>query len=285
VLPPPLSAAIRDGLLANDLVGFHTERWARNFRRSAGDALGDTLVTAHPISVDPREFTELAASAPVLERERALLAGRPEKLVLRVDRTDPSKNVVRGFLAFERYLELHPESLGRVGMLALLDPSRQDIPEYAAYVAEIDREVTRINARFARDGRAPIDLRVEDDFAASVAAYKQYDVLLVNAVFDGLNLVAKEAPLVNARDGVLVLSRNAGVHEELGEWAVSIDPLDVDGQAAAIDEALTLPAAERRRRLVGIRGWVESHDLEHWIGAILADLDRAAARRAAAARG
>ncbi len=285
VLPRRLRLAVHDGLLANDVVGFHTERWARNFRRSARDLLGEealerTLVTARPISVDVEEFRELAQSEAVLKRERELVARRPERLGVRVDRTDPSQNVVRGFLAFELYLEAHPEAHGRVGMLALLDPSRQEIPEYAAYLAAIEEAVRRVNGRFARDGWTPVDLRVEDDFPASLAAYKQYDVLLVNAVFDGLNLVAKEAPLVNERDGVLVLSENAGAYEELAEWALAVSPFDVAGQAEAIHGALSLDPAERAARLEGTRSHVGRNDLAAWLEAQLADVDGIAARTA-----
>jgi trehalose 6-phosphate synthase len=284
VLPEPVRAAIHAGLVANDLVAFHTERWAAAFRESARetlgpDALARTSVVAHPISVDPGEFEDLAAEPAVREAEQRLEERRPEKVVLRVDRTDPSKNVVRGVLAFERLLETTPEAVGRVVMRALLDPSRQSIPEYVTYLAEIEREIARVNARFGRDGWLPIDLHVEDDFAASVAAYKQFDVLLVNSVYDGLNLVAKEAPLVNERNGVVVLSRNAGAFEELGDWVVPVDPLDVDGQGEALRLALGLDEDERRRRLEAIRGWVREHDLERWVDALLADFDAAAVRR------
>ena len=134
----------------------------------------------------------------------------PERLVLRVDRTDPSKNVVRGFHAFARFLARHPEWHGRVQMLALLDPSRQEIPDYAEYVGAIHRAAREVNDQFSDPGWTPIDLRVSDNFAQAIAAYKQYDVLLVNAIVDGMNLIAKEAPLVNERAGVLVLSENAG---------------------------------------------------------------------------
>src|SRR5207248_2772209 len=163
-------------------------------------------VTAAPISVDPAEFDELSRSQTVAAAGRALAAGRPEKVILRVDRTDPSKNVVRGFRAYELYLEAHPEMHRRVVMLALLDPSRQEIPEYAEYIAAIQREARRVNDRFQQGGWTPIDLRIDDDFLQAVAAYKDYDALLVNAIFDGLNLIAKEAPLVNERNGVLILS-------------------------------------------------------------------------------
>jgi trehalose 6-phosphate synthase len=213
----------------------------------------------------------------VVAAEREIVARRPEKLVLRVDRTDPSKNVVRGFRAFELYLDAHPEMHRRVQMLALLDPSRQDIPEYAEYLGAIQREARRVNERFQQNGWSPIELDIEDDFPHSVAAYKQYDVLLVNAIFDGLNLVAKEAPLVNGRDGVLILSENAGAHEELGPWALTVNPFDVAGQAAAIHEALQMPEAERRDRIEAIREHVREHDLTAWIEAQLDDLDRLAA--------
>src|SRR5262249_27444443 len=170
------------------------------------------------ISVDATEFDDLAQSEEVLEAERDLLGRRPEQLILRVDRTDPSKNIVRGFRAFELYLEAHVEAHSKVGLLALLDPSRQDIPEYSEYLAAIQREARRVNDRFQQNGWTPIEIVIEDNLPAAVAAYKQFDVLFVNAIFDGLNLVSKEAPLVNTRDGVVVLSEHTGSFEELGGW-------------------------------------------------------------------
>jgi len=279
VLPHNERRDVFAGLLANDIVGFHTERWRRNFLRGCIDALGaevdgnrvshdgrTTLVTAHPIGIDTAEFDELADDEQVLARESEIIESRPERLVLRVDRTDPSKNVVRGLRAFGLMLERHPELRDRVRMLALLDPSRQDIPEYVDYVAAVERE-----ARALGD---TVDLRIGDDFARSVAAYKQFDVLLVNAVFDGLNLVSKEAPYVNTRDGVLVLSENVGSHDELGEWALSVNPFDVSAQADALFEALTMDVTERRRRLQALRAHVREHDVAEWGAAQLADLDR-----------
>jgi trehalose 6-phosphate synthase len=185
---------------------------------------------------------------------------------------------VRGFRAFELYLDAHPEMHRRVSMLALLDPSRQDIPEYAEYVGAIQRAARAVNDRFQQEGWRPLELRIEDDFPGSVAAYKQFDVLLVNAIFDGMNLIAKEAPLVNARDGVLILSENTGAHEELEPWALTVNPFDVAGQAEAIDEAVRMGAEERRRRIQGIREHVRRHDVAAWIDEQLRDLDEARAR-------
>jgi trehalose 6-phosphate synthase len=295
VLPEPIRHAIHDGLLANDVIGFHAHRWRRNFLRSSRDLLaadcdfedsicsyrdGRTFVAARPISVDPAEFEHLADSDEVRRFEAELESHRPEVLVLRVDRTDPSKNVVRGFRAFEVLLDTHPELRGRVGMLALLDPSRQDIPEYAEYLGAIQRAARAVNDRFQQEGWAPIDLRIEDNFPLSVAAYKQYDVLLVNAIYDGLNLVAKEAPLVNERDGVLILSENAGAHEELGAWALSVNPFDVEAQAKAMEQAIEMTREERRARIESIRDHVRTHDVASWLETQLEDLDRWSARAA-----
>jgi trehalose 6-phosphate synthase len=287
-LPPELRVAVHEGLLANDVVGFHTERWRQAFLLSAERLLGarvdreagtvehhgrTTRVVAHPISVDPGEFARLSDDPAVLEREAVLAARRPEQLILRVDRTDPSKNIVRGFDAFALLLECHPELHGRVGMAAMLAPSRQQIPEYAEYLGAVESAARAVNDRFGRDGWQPVQLDLADDFLRSVAGYKQFDVLFANPVFDGLNLVAKEAFLVNERDGVLVLSENAGAHEELGEWALTVNPLDVSRQADALYEALTLEAGERRRRADAIREHVRTHDIREWVDRQLADLD------------
>jgi trehalose 6-phosphate synthase len=291
VLPDAERRAVHDGLLANDLVGFHTRRWRRNFLASVADVLGTTSdregrvlhrgrttnVTSRPISVDCDEFDALAASPDVVEAEARIHRTRPERLVLRVDRTDPSKNIVRGFTAFGLLLDRHPEWRGKVSMLALLDPSRLDVPEYEAYRFAIEREAAAVNARHSSAGYEPIDVHIADDFPLTVAGYKQYDVLLVNAVFDGLNLVAKEGPLVNDRAGVLVLSENVGAHEELGEWALTVNPFDVLGQAEALHAALSMGRSERMRRARALSAQVRANDVGHWIDALLDDLARVSA--------
>jgi trehalose 6-phosphate synthase len=288
VLPEEIRRSVHEGVLANDAVGFHTARWRGNFLYSCADILGaevdfargevhvdDRIVRANarPISVDPVEFEELAGSPAVLSEEETIIENRRDFLVLRVDRTDPSKNVVRGLRAYELFLEAHPELHGRVQMLALLDPSRQDIPEYSEYMAAIQRAARTVNDRFQAEDWVPLDLQIADNFVQAVAAYKQYDVLLVNAIFDGMNLVAKEAPLINEREGVLILSENTGAHEELGEWALTVNPFDVAGQARAIYDALVMPEGERRRRISEIRRTVREHDITRWIADQLADLE------------
>jgi trehalose 6-phosphate synthase len=278
VLPPTIVRAIHEGLLANDVVGFHTDRWRQAFLSACADLGLDhsrALVTAHPISIDPAEFEAIAQSEGVRERERNLLSSRPERLILRVDRTDPSKNVVRGLEAFALLLERRPDLRGAVGMVALLDPSRQEIPEYVEERERIEATAADLEARFP----GALRLHIADDFAQSVAAYKQFDVLLVNAVMDGLNLVAKEAPIVNERDGVVLLSVNAGAYEELHEWVLPVEPLDVERQADALEDALALPSERRQAWVRSIRDHVRRHDLAAWIAAQLADLDRASTMR------
>ncbi len=294
VLPDEITFAIHDGLLANDVVGFHTTRWRSNFIQSARSMAGakrisgeaavsyagtKTCLGARAISIDPEELAVLAADPRVEEHERRIVETRPEFLVVRVDRTDPSKNIVRGFRAFELFLELHPELHRRVSMLSCLDPSRLDIAEYEDYLEAIQCEALRVNERFCQPGWTPIDLQVEDDIHQAIAAYKQYDAFFVNSIYDGLNLVAKEAPLVNERDGVLILSENTGAHEELGPFSLTIDPFDIRAQADAIYEALTMPADVRRRWIEDIRSWAREHDLAWWINGLLHDLDSCRANR------
>ena len=284
VLPEAIVRAVHDGLLANDTVGFHTPRWRDAFVASSeaylgAGAAGRTVLTAEPISLDAAAFEELGASPEVRRREPELIPRRPERLVLRVDRTDPAKNAVRGFEAFARLLERRPDLHGRVAMLALLHPSRLSIPEYRRYQERLESAAAAVNAVHGTAEWQPIVLDLRDDFLLSVAAYRSYDVLLVNSVLDGLNLVAKEAPLVNARAGVLVLSQGTGAYEELAEWVVPCDPLDVDGQAAALEQALEVPLETRRRWLHGIRAHVRANDLDAWAGAQLEALDRAVTMR------
>ncbi|MCA1687643.1 MAG: trehalose-6-phosphate synthase, partial [Actinobacteria bacterium] len=255
VLPKYIREGVLESLLSADVVAFHTRHYARDFAETAAQVLGarydteeaiiyhegrEVWVKAYPISIDPTEFEELARSEAVLEQER-FVEGLPGKLLLRVDRMDLSKNVVRGFQAYGRMLERHPEMVGEVTFLAQLQPSRGDVPEYARYAEVVQETAEEVNEKHGTASWKPIELSMQDNFPLSVAAYKNYDALLVNAVRDGMNLVAKEAAIVNERDGVLVLSENAGAHEQLKENALTVNPFDLDEQAGAIHEALTMP--------------------------------------------
>jgi trehalose 6-phosphate synthase len=291
VLPPPMRDALFRGLLGNDVVGFHTEGYARNFLLgcqellhlpvdlSAMEVVVDGRVVRarwYPISIDPETFEAMAESPEVLKQEEELAARRADFLLLRVDRTDPSKNIVRGFLAYDLLLQDHPELADRITFLALLQPSRQDVSEYATYVERIKATVAEVNDRHRSGKWQPIELHLEDNLDLAVAAYKQFDVLMVNAMFDGMNLVAKESIVVNRRGGVLALSENTGAHAELGAFAVTLHPFDLQQQADALYEALTMPAQERRDRRDACVKVVQQNDVAKWLQMQLADISRAA---------
>jgi trehalose 6-phosphate synthase len=224
------------------------------------------------VSIDPEELRRAATAQRVAVEEEKLLARRREHLLLRVDRLDLSKNIIRGFHAFDRFLDLHPEFKDRITFLALLQPSREDVEEYVVYRERVLRTVEQINTKHGNTDWMPIDLRIEDNFPQTLAAYRHYDALVVNAIFDGMNLVAKEGPVVNTRDGVLILSENTGASEELGAFAVSVNPFDIEAQAAAIHHALTMPAGERRTRAEALREVVECNSIEKWVQAQIDDV-------------
>jgi trehalose 6-phosphate synthase len=292
VLPKYVREGVLRSLLAADVVAFHTEGYARNFIRTVQEVLRveadeeegviwpeggpgegrEVRVRAYPISIDPEEFEELGQSDEVLKQEEEFIKKLPGKLLLRVDRMDLSKNIVRGFQAYGRMLERHPEMRGEVTFLARCQPSRGDIPEYARYAEVIQEVASEVNEKHGTDSWKPIQLSMKDDFSLSIAAYKNYDVLLVNAVRDGMNLIAKEAVVVNEKNGVLVLSENAGAHEELGEHAITVNPFDLDEQADALHEALTMPEDERARRAHRLRETIEANTIEEWVEAQLKDI-------------
>jgi trehalose 6-phosphate synthase len=228
----------------------------------------------YPISIDPSAFQARAQSEAVLEYEREIVDRRRDHLILRVDRTDPSKNIARGFQAYDILLSDHPELAERVTFLALLQPSRQDVAEYAAYLERIRDVVDDVNGRHGTERWQPIELHLEDNLDLAIAAYKQFDVLMVNAVFDGMNLVAKESIVVNQRNGVLALSENTGAHEELGAFAVTLYPFDLQQQADALFASLTMPAEERRDRREACVRVVERNDIGKWLRAQLFDVSR-----------
>lgn len=287
VLPKSMRDAIIDGVLANDLVGFQTNRDVRNFLMSCEELMGLRVdhrdgavlhrgrvvwVRAYPVSIDVAALGRLAATPGVAAEEARLATWRPKKLIVRVDRTDPAKNIVRGFLAYERMLISHPELAGNVEFWAFLQPSRQDVADYREYLQRIQSTAGRINSELKQPGWEPIRLELREDLRRAVAAYKSFDVLLVNPIYDGMNLVAKEGMLLNTMDGVLVLSENAGAHEQLGAQALSVNPFDVDATADALYRGLMMPVEERRARGEEIRRQVRSSDIFQWLRSQLDDI-------------
>jgi trehalose 6-phosphate synthase len=296
VLPQKIREELYCGLLSNDIIGFHTSSYRRNFLQCCRDLMEldvdfdagvvhfedrEVWVRNYPLPIDAKALFDVAASDGVAHQEQELLRRRRDHLILRVDRADLSKNVLRGFSAFDLFLEQHPEFRERITFIAQLMPSRTDVPEYAEYLERIEALVAVVNHRHGTPDWMPIQLKLRDDLEEAVAAYKHYDVLLVNAMFDGMNLVAKEGPMVNERDGVSILSENTGAHEELGEHALSVNPFDIQALADSIHAALTMEPAERARRLRGLKEIVTARDPGDWIDEQLDDIRAKAAQTAA----
>jgi trehalose 6-phosphate synthase len=296
VLPQKIREELYCGLLSNDIIGFHTSSYRRNFLQCCRDLMDldvdfdagvvhfedrEVWVRNYPLPIDAKALFDVASSDGVAHQEQELLRRRRDHLILRVDRADLSKNVLRGFSAFDLFLEQHPEFRERITFIAQLMPSRTDVPEYAEYLERIEALVAVVNHRHGTPDWMPIQLKLRDDLEEAVAAYKHYDVLLVNAMFDGMNLVAKEGPMVNERDGVSILSENTGAHEELGEHALSVNPFDIQALADSIHAALTMEPAERARRLRGLKEIVTARDPGDWIDEQLDDIRAKAAQTAA----
>ncbi|KND41062.1 MULTISPECIES: alpha,alpha-trehalose-phosphate synthase (UDP-forming) [Streptomyces] len=260
MLPDDIAAQVLDGILGADRAAFLTRRWADAFTACCHavlgpDAASGTRIGVHGLGADADFLRTRAHQADVDERIVTLREqigtapdGTPRRTIVRVDRTELSKNIVRGLHAYRQLLDDRPTWRERVVHVAFAYPSRQDLAVYRDYMAEVQRVADDINERYGTPDWTPVILHLKDDFARSLAAYRLADVALVNPIRDGMNLVAKEVPVISDEGCVLVLSREAGAYEELGDDAVVVNPYDVVGTAAALDEALNVPAAERAER-------------------------------------
>ncbi|MEU5094094.1 trehalose-6-phosphate synthase [Streptomyces sp. NPDC020996] len=253
MLPDDIRVQLLRGMLGADRLGFLTRRWADAFTACCADlpgGLGDTRIGVHGLGADADFLRARSRETDVEERMTALREeiGAGRRTIVRVDRTELSKNIVRGLLAYRQLLDDRPEWRERVVHVAFAYPSRQDLAVYRDYTAEVQRLSREINERYGTPGWTPVLLHVEDDFARSLAAYRLADVALVNPIRDGMNLVAKEVPVVSDAGCALVLSREAGAFAELGVDAITVNPYDVVETARALHEALTMPAEERAAR-------------------------------------
>jgi trehalose 6-phosphate synthase len=281
ILPKPIRDTLFFSLLQSDRIGFQTTKDAFNFvqtcrfylpgveSRGYRDRLyvdgREVFATAYPISIDVEQVRAI-----MKETETKLLKSQlinfvsDRKLILRVDRIEPSKNVLRGLQAYRTLLEDHPELQGEVQMLCLLVPSRMEVEEYQDYMEQIMAEAGMINALHSNSIWEPVRLIVGDNYPRAIAAMQMYSVLLVNPIRDGMNLVAKEGALVNQNDGVLVLSEQTGAFEEMGDHALAVSPFDIYGTAEAMHRGLTMPVEERHQRAEALRKVVEDADVRRW---------------------
>ncbi|MFG3498669.1 trehalose-6-phosphate synthase [Streptomyces sp. NPDC047928] len=281
MLPDDIAEELLRGMLGADRLGFLTHRWAEAFAACCARLVGGTGTTeigVHGLGADGDFLRARSREADVADRMALLrdqIGGTDRRTVIRVDRTELSKNIVRGLLAYRALLADHPEWRERVVHIAFAYPSRQDLEVYRAYTAEVSRLATEINAEYGTEGWTPVILHVKDDFARSLAAYRLADVALVNPIRDGMNLVAKEVPVVSDAGCALVLSREAGAYEELREDALVVNPYDVTGTAEALHQALTMPEAERAERTKRLAAAATALPPQRWF------LDQLEALRAA----
>lgn len=296
LLPQRMRDAILRSCCALDVIGFQTNRYRRAFLNTClaylpGARIGYNENTVeldghtvhaqvYPISIDVPNLLNMAETSPTVRDHRYRLRGRlGDQTIVRIDRVEPSKNIVRGFQAFELLLERHPEHRGRVKFLVFLVPSRLSVEEYGRYLEEIMVAVGWINTRYGTGEWQPIELIVGDDYERGVAAMQLYDVLLVNPIIDGMNLVAKEGATVNATGGVIVLSEGAGAAEQLSSAALMVSPSDIVGTADALHAALVMPLTERYRRAAQLKQIVADEDIAMWLYHQFVDLETLIKRR------
>ena len=281
LLPEFMRRRIHEDMCACDIVGLQTRADVQNFLHCCEVMLDgvsvdyDTCtvryrgrqvhVRTYPISIDSAGLLEFKDSSEVQRYVQRLRPVFGERSIVRVDRSEPSKNIIRGLRSWELLLERYPEFRRRVNFLQFLVPSRSELGVYQTYTDEIFELVESINDHFGDVDWQPIHVFYEDNYAQAIAAMTMYDVLLVNPVIDGMNLVSKEGPLVNKGDGVLVLSELAGSFEQLQNFALAVAPTDLEGTVRALHQALTMPEGERRAKADGLRRQVEECDIVQWL--------------------
>ena len=289
-LPRAIVESICEGMLANDSVSFQTEQSKRDFLLTCGTYLSGVSVDAareavqyrgrtirafaNPMSVDVSDLRRQSASPSVSHYRATLADSASPATIVRVDRLDPAKNILAGFQAFDMLLERHPEWVGRVRFLAFLVPSRDSISEYRQYRDEVFALIEDINRRHGSQHWRPISVFYEQDRPQALAGLSLYDVLIANSLADGMNLVAKEGPILNQRDGVVILSRGVGAYQELGKSALGVEARDVEGTAETLHTALTMAPEERRERARAMQQTIARHDINRWANVQLAAFER-----------
>lgn len=289
-LPNHMQIEILDSILTNDVLGFHIQRYTNNFFQTIKqilpnatvDEINDDIiynghichVRTYPISVDTKTLQIQAQNSKVIAKKTEVddIVGDC-KLIYRTDRADLSKNIIRGFQAYDIFLEKYPEWRKKVKFVATLMPSRQDIKIYREYTDNIKNIVNEINAKYETPDWQPIKYICRGDYDLVIALLKRYDVLMVNPILDGMNIVAKEGTVVNENNGVLVLSTGAGCYEELKDGAICINPFDLRQTAESLDMALLLDERTKSQMLTKNREVIESNDLNKWVSDQLKDIE------------
>jgi trehalose 6-phosphate synthase len=280
ILPEYMQEAIVQGLLSNDILGFHLKKYARNFLYTCEPYVervdydnskiwydGRVIsVNAYPISVDCKKLVENSKTSDVIQKEETIKKIKGDCfLIYRTDRADLSKNINRGFMAYELFLQKHPEFHGKVKFLSTGMPTRQQIKEYCDYRDENYGIIDEINERYSEDEWKPIEQVFKADYNLVTAAFKHYDCLLVNPIVDGMNIVAKEGPVVNENNGVLIMSNGAGSYEELKDYSIVVNAYDISQTADAKYRAVMMSQEERARLIQGLKKTVNERNVYIWM--------------------
>ena len=289
IIPDYMEEAIIKGLLSNDIVGFHIEKYVKNFLRTC-EKYADHVdlennivkyedrtiyVKNYPISVDDQGLVELSHSKEVSKKEEIIRKLKGDNFLLyRTDRADLSKNIIRGFKAYDLFLEKHPEYIGKIKFLSTGKPTRQQIKEYRDYKEEIDQVIHDINNKYSTNDWRPIEQIFKADYSLVAAAFKNYDCLMVNPICDGMNIVSKEGSVINENKGILILSEHAGSYEELKDYSLNVNPFDVTQTAEAIYKALSMKSKEREHRLKGLKKIVKERNIYNWVAEQFDDIEK-----------
>ena len=289
IIPDYMEESIITGILSNDIVGFHIEKYVKNFLRTCekyADHVdmennivrygGRTIyVKNYPISVDDQGLLKLSNSKEVSKKEEIIRKVKGDNFLLyRTDRADLSKNIIRGFKAYDLFLEKHPEYIGKIKFLSTGKPTRQQIKEYRDYKDEIDQVIQKINNKYSTDNWKPIEQIFKADYSLVVAAFKNYDCLMVNPICDGMNIVSKEGSVINENKGILILSEHAGSYEELKDYSLNVNPFDVTQTAEAIYKAVSMSSKEREDRLTGLKKIVRERNIYNWVAEQFDDIEK-----------
>jgi trehalose 6-phosphate synthase len=296
MLPEYMVQAIYRSLSATDIIGFQTLHDARNFLIGATHFLKNAQVLwnttnslgillwqgrriqtcLYPIAPSPQHLHSVIQSpeteTAIKELSSQISFNDNRKLILRVDRVDPTKNIIRGFQAYERLLQTHPELHGHVTFLALLVPSRENITVYRSYKRHVHNIINRINTLYGQAQWQPIVAIFGNNHGRALACLQYYDVLLVNPVIDGMNLVVKEGGILNKRSGVIILSRTAGAYDTIGNYVLGIAPLDIEATADALYYGLTMSSEERTHRAHMLGEALLKEDAICWLDMQIKDL-------------
>jgi trehalose 6-phosphate synthase len=280
ILPDYMAKSIVEGLLSNDLIGFHIKKYVKNFLTTCEKYADEVdfknnkvihngreiFVKDYPISVDDKKLKMLAKSENVLKKEDVIKRIKNDRfLIYRTERTDPSKNIIRGFKAYNLFLEKYPEFQGKVVFLKTGMSSRESVKEYRDYGEDVNKIIEEVNDKYSQDDWKPIETIFNAEYTLVTAALKNYDCLLVNSIYDGMNIVPKEGAVVNEKGGVLILSETTGAYGELKNYSLNINAFDISQTADAIYKAVTMDPDERNQRLEGLKNIISEKNVYVWM--------------------